>query len=99
MTDALSPAARAGLWMIGTTLCFTCMALGGRELSDTMSAFEVSFFRAFTKSAFARCQPVRYSCFSASSAFIRSRSFFSSPDGFSLSSSEIISSSSMVCAA
>ena len=43
----LPPSARAALWMIGTTLSFTFMALGGRELSDTMTAFEVSFFRAF----------------------------------------------------
>ena len=43
----LPASARAALWMIGTTLCFTFMALGGRELSDTMTAFEVSFFRAF----------------------------------------------------
>ncbi len=44
---ALSAPARAALWMVGTTLSFTFMALGGRELSDTMTAFEVSFFRAF----------------------------------------------------
>lgn len=42
----LPPSVRAAMWMIGTTLSFTFMALGGRELSDTMSAFEVSFFRA-----------------------------------------------------
>jgi drug/metabolite transporter (DMT)-like permease len=45
--SALPSSARAALWMIGTTLSFTFMALGGRELSDTMTAFEVSFFRAF----------------------------------------------------
>jgi len=45
--SALPAPARAALWMIGTTLSFTFMALGGRELSDTMTAFEVSFFRAF----------------------------------------------------
>lgn len=44
---AFSAPARAAMWMVGTTLSFTFMALGGRELSDTMTAFEVSFFRAF----------------------------------------------------
>lgn len=47
MLGSLPSAVRAALWMVGTTLSFTFMALGGRELSDTMSAFEVSFFRAF----------------------------------------------------
>jgi len=47
MATALPPSVRAAFWMIGTTLSFTFMALGGRELSDTMNAFEVSFFRAF----------------------------------------------------
>jgi drug/metabolite transporter (DMT)-like permease len=45
--SALPPIARAALWMIGTTLSLTCMAVAGRELSDTMGPFEVSFFRAF----------------------------------------------------
>jgi drug/metabolite transporter (DMT)-like permease len=44
--SALPPSVRAALWMVGTLLSFTFMAVGGRELSDTMSAFEVSFFRA-----------------------------------------------------
>ena len=44
--SALPPSVRAALWMVGTLLSFTFMAVGGRELSDTMTAFEVSFFRA-----------------------------------------------------
>ena len=47
MSTPLPAPVRATFWMIGTTLSFTFMALGGRELSDTMTAFEVSFFRAF----------------------------------------------------
>lgn len=43
----LPPSVRAALWMIGTLLSFTFMAVGGRELSDTMAPFEISFFRAF----------------------------------------------------
>ena len=44
--STLPSAVRAALWMVGTLLSFTFMAVGGRELSDTMTAFEVSFFRA-----------------------------------------------------
>ena len=32
--------------MVGTLVSFTAMGVGGRELSDTIGAFEVSFFRA-----------------------------------------------------
>lgn len=42
-----SPAAlRAAMWMGGTLLSFSTMAIGVRELLDTMGTFEVLFFRS-----------------------------------------------------
>jgi drug/metabolite transporter (DMT)-like permease len=41
----MSPLARAAFWMTGALLSFTVMAIGGRELSDTMSIFEILFLR------------------------------------------------------
>ncbi len=37
---------RAAAWMIGTLLSFSAMAIGVRELRDTMGTFEVLFFRS-----------------------------------------------------
>ena len=37
---------RAALWMIGTLASFTAMALSVRELSSTMSTFQLLFFRS-----------------------------------------------------
>ncbi|MAF48774.1 MAG: DMT family transporter [Rhodospirillales bacterium] len=41
-----SPIVIASLWMTATLLSFAAMAIAGRELSDTMSTFEILFFRA-----------------------------------------------------
>jgi drug/metabolite transporter (DMT)-like permease len=41
-----SPALRAALWMVGTLLSFSAMAIGVRELLDTLGTFEVLFFRS-----------------------------------------------------
>ncbi len=38
---------RASLWMVGTLFSFGAMALSVRELSDTMSTFQLLFFRSF----------------------------------------------------
>lgn len=48
MTDAQSrkDVLRAALWMIGTLASFTAMALSVRELSSTMSTFQLLFFRS-----------------------------------------------------
>ncbi|MDE0992834.1 MAG: DMT family transporter [Rhodospirillales bacterium] len=37
---------RASLWMIGTLISFTAMAVSVRELSDNMSTFQLLFFRS-----------------------------------------------------
>ena len=37
---------RASLWMIGTLISFTAMAVSVRELSDHMSTFQLLFFRS-----------------------------------------------------
>lgn len=45
-TQARKDVFRAALWMIGTLFSFTAMALSVRELSDTMSTFQLLFFRS-----------------------------------------------------
>ena len=40
------PGVRGCLWMTGTLASFTAMGVGGRELSDTLSALQISFIRA-----------------------------------------------------
>jgi len=42
----MSAALRAALWMAGTLLSFSTMAIAVRELLDTMGTFEVLFFRS-----------------------------------------------------
>lgn len=42
----MSPTLKAALWMSGTLASLTAMALGGRELSQDMSTFEILFFRS-----------------------------------------------------
>ncbi|MEZ5648039.1 MAG: DMT family transporter [Alphaproteobacteria bacterium] len=37
---------RAGLWMMGAVVSLTVMAVAGRELSRTLSTFEILFFRS-----------------------------------------------------
>ena len=37
---------KATLWMMGTLLSFTAMAIGGRELSKQLGTFEILFFRS-----------------------------------------------------
>jgi drug/metabolite transporter (DMT)-like permease len=44
--SSMSPIAGAALWMTGALLSFTAMAIAGRELSDTMSTFEILFLRS-----------------------------------------------------
>ena len=48
MTDAQKPnnSLRAALWMLGTLISFTAMALCVRELSMHMSTFQMLFFRS-----------------------------------------------------
>ncbi len=42
----LSPAVRAALWMIGTVVSFSAMAVGGRELSGDLTTFQILFHRS-----------------------------------------------------
>ena len=42
----VSPAVRAALWMIGTVVSFSAMALGGRELSSDLTTFQILFHRS-----------------------------------------------------
>ena len=37
---------RAAVWMLGTVVSFTLMAVAGRELAHTMTTFEILFFRS-----------------------------------------------------
>lgn len=37
---------RAALWMIGGIVCFTSMAIAGREVSTTLDTFEIMLFRS-----------------------------------------------------
>lgn len=46
ISTEMSPALRAAMWMGGTLLSFSAMAIGVRELLDTMGTFEVLFFRS-----------------------------------------------------
>ena len=41
-----NPASIAALWMLGTLVSFMAMAIGGRELSDELSTFQILFFRS-----------------------------------------------------
>ncbi len=45
-TQARKDVFRAALWMVGTLASFTAMALSVRELSDSMSTFQLLFFRS-----------------------------------------------------
>lgn len=42
----VNPATVAIIWMLGTLSSFTLMAVAGRELSATLSTFEILFFRS-----------------------------------------------------
>jgi drug/metabolite transporter (DMT)-like permease len=42
----MTPVAGAAFWMTGALLSFAAMAVAGRELSDTMSTFEILFLRS-----------------------------------------------------
>lgn len=42
------PALGAALWMTGTLVSFAGMAVGGRELSQDLSVFQILFFRSLT---------------------------------------------------
>ena len=44
--DRLNPVTKAVLWMLGTLLSFSLMAIAGKELSATLSTFEILFFRS-----------------------------------------------------
>ncbi|UZE96612.1 DMT family transporter [Alkalimarinus alittae] len=44
--NRLNPATVAIIWMLGTLSSFTLMAIAGRELSYTLSTFEILFFRS-----------------------------------------------------
>ena len=46
MSLNISPAVRAALWMIGTVVSFSAMALGGRELSSDLTTFQILFHRS-----------------------------------------------------
>jgi len=46
MSLNVSPAVRAALWMIGTVVSFSAMALGGRELSSDLTTFQILFHRS-----------------------------------------------------
>lgn len=46
MMDRLNPVTKAVLWMLGTLLSFSLMAIAGKELSATLSTFEILFFRS-----------------------------------------------------
>lgn len=41
-----NPVTKAVLWMLGTLLSFSLMAIAGKELSTTLSTFEILFFRS-----------------------------------------------------
>jgi len=56
-----APAAlRAALWMVGTLLSFSTMAIAVRELLDTMGTFEVLFFRSLVSLAMVLAIVPRY---------------------------------------
>jgi len=42
----MSQTLQGALWMIGTILSFTVMAVSGREVSDTLDTFELMFYRS-----------------------------------------------------
>ena len=44
----MSPILQAALWMIGSIVSFTLMAVAGREVSDTLDTFEIMLFRSVT---------------------------------------------------
>jgi len=56
-----APAAlRAALWMVGTLFSFSTMAIGVRELLDTMGTFEILFFRSIVSLAIVMAIVPRY---------------------------------------
>ncbi len=44
--DLLPPPVRAGLWMSGTVVSFSLMAVGGREAGDELDTFEIMVYRS-----------------------------------------------------
>jgi drug/metabolite transporter (DMT)-like permease len=42
----MNPAIRGSLWMIGSVISFTCMAIAGRAVSDTLDTFEIMTYRS-----------------------------------------------------
>ena len=44
----MSTTLQAALWMIGSIVSFTVMAVAGREVSDTLDTFEIMLFRSIT---------------------------------------------------
>ena len=46
MSNTRHPVINAALWMVGTLLSFSAMAIGGRELSAQVSIFEILVFRS-----------------------------------------------------
>lgn len=46
MISSFNPATVAVIWMLGTLMSFTSMAVAGRELSATLNTFEILFFRS-----------------------------------------------------
>ena len=45
--ERLPPSFRAGVWMSGTVISFTCMAVAGREASFELDTFELMTYRSF----------------------------------------------------
>ena len=46
MSKDRNPAIIAALWMVGTLVSFSSMAVAGRELSETLGTFQILFFRS-----------------------------------------------------
>ncbi len=46
MSNTRHPVINAALWMVGTLLSFSALAVGGRELSGQVSTFEILVFRS-----------------------------------------------------
>ena len=48
MKDTLAPELRAALWMIGSILSFSFMAVAGRWLAEGYDTFEIMLYRSLT---------------------------------------------------
>lgn len=46
--NTMSTTLQAALWMIGSIVSFTLMAIAGREVSETLDTFEIMLFRSIT---------------------------------------------------